>query len=281
MAQALKSLAIKKALLAFILSLLVAFLPLPSWLSEQDFTDQYFHQSLQQTLTAYAAVRILNASVSVIQESQVQVQPAGLGLSLALGQVLDPLNDMAERASSVLVWSAASLGIQKLIYEITDAVFRPALAILLLMLAAGYLLTYTRVNSKIPNKLLQLALALVVLRLFLPLSALASQQLQQHFFTPKIDAAQNAITVSFSPKALGSMQAQPQSTWGKLMGAKQSFSEKAKVLQQAFDELMQKTDSFIDNLLLLMTLYIGLFLLQLILPIFGIYILWRLLKVFV
>lgn len=271
---------IQKALLAFMLALFVAFLPMPSWFENQDSTDQYFEQSLQQTLTAYAAVRVLNASVSVIQESQVQVQPAGMGLSLALGQMLDPLNDMTERASDVLVWSAASLGIQKLIYEMTDAVFRPLLSVLLVFLGFCYLCAFKKPGLAWPNQVLRLSVALIILRIFLPVSAFTSEQLQQHFFTPKINAAYSAIHLSFNPDSLGSMPQPPESTWDKLTGAKQNFSEKADVLRQAFKELVQKADTFVDNLLLLMTLFLGLFLLQLLLPIAGVYILWRLSRMF-
>lgn len=271
---------IKKALIAFILALSVAFLPVPSWLDEQSFADEYFSQSMQQTLTAYAAVRVLNATVSVVQESQVQVQPAGVGLSLALGQMLDPLNDMTERASDVLVWSAASLGIQKLIYEISDIIFRPLLALMLLVLSLCYLCA-TNKTASWHNHALRLCIAVVMLRAFMPVSAFASQQLQHHFFTPKIHAAYDAIQLSFKPNTLANMPKTQQSTWDKLTGAKQNFSEKADSLREAFNELLQRADTFIDNLLWLMTLFMGLFLLQLLLPIAGIYLLWRFLKVLV
>lgn len=52
----------------------------------------------------------INATVSVIQQSSVQLEPAEIGLSLAVGQIADPINDMVEKLSNVLVMSITSLG---------------------------------------------------------------------------------------------------------------------------------------------------------------------------
>ena len=80
--------------------------------------DTYFQDAITKAGLAYATIRTINASVSIIKESTVQLEPAGVGLSLAVGQVLDPIDDMTERLSHVLVTAIVSLGVQKLCYEI-------------------------------------------------------------------------------------------------------------------------------------------------------------------
>ncbi len=65
--------------------------------------DSYFKDSITKAGVSYGVCRVINATVSVIQESSVQLEPAGIGLSLAVGQIIDPINDMAERLSNVLV----------------------------------------------------------------------------------------------------------------------------------------------------------------------------------
>ena len=89
-------------------------------------TDTYFSDSMTKAGVAYGVCRVVNASVSAIKESQIQIEPAGLGVSLAAGQVLDPLDDMTERASDILVTAIVSLGIQKIAYELCVA-FVPSL----------------------------------------------------------------------------------------------------------------------------------------------------------
>ena len=87
--------------------------------------DAYFTDAMTKAGAAYGVCRVVNASVSVIKDSQIQIEPAGLGVSLAAGQILDPLDDMTERASDILITAIVSLGIQKIAYELSVA-FAPA-----------------------------------------------------------------------------------------------------------------------------------------------------------
>ncbi|MBW2512539.1 MAG: hypothetical protein JRE01_11000, partial [Deltaproteobacteria bacterium] len=73
----------------------------------------YIDQSLMNAGAAFLLARGFNAVVSVFQESELQLEPAGVGVSLALGQALDPINDLVERFSWVMLASLTSLGIQK------------------------------------------------------------------------------------------------------------------------------------------------------------------------
>jgi hypothetical protein len=49
----------------------------------------------------YATCRVINASVSIVKESSLQLEPAGVGISLAVGQALDPIDDMAAGPSEL------------------------------------------------------------------------------------------------------------------------------------------------------------------------------------
>ncbi|MFH2059122.1 MAG: hypothetical protein ABIJ59_09500 [Pseudomonadota bacterium] len=77
-------------------------------------TDLYFQDAIKKAGLAYATCRIVNASVSILKESSLKLEPAGIGVSLALGQALDPIDDMTERLSDVLVTAITSLGVQDL-----------------------------------------------------------------------------------------------------------------------------------------------------------------------
>lgn len=98
-------------------SLLVAL----SWSGWVDRNAQDQAQAmLTRALVTYAVARSLNGVISVIQETEVAIQPAGVGVKLAPGQVLDPVNDLIEQFSWVMLASAASLGIQRLLLEISQ-----------------------------------------------------------------------------------------------------------------------------------------------------------------
>jgi len=79
----------------------------------------YVNEALVRAGGSYVIARTINAVISVVQESELMVQPAGVGVTLALGQALDPVNDLVERFSWVMLACLASLGIQKVLIEIS------------------------------------------------------------------------------------------------------------------------------------------------------------------
>ena len=95
--------------------------------------DTYFRDSISKAGASYGVCRVINATVSIIKESSVELEPAGVGLSLAVGQAVDPINDMVERLSDVLVMSITSLGVQKLTYEICLTLAPQVLAFFLIV----------------------------------------------------------------------------------------------------------------------------------------------------
>jgi hypothetical protein len=80
----------------------------------QEQARAYLQEATLKAVTAFAAARGLNAAISTLQNSSLTV---GVGVSgnLALGQVLDPLNDLIERFSEVMLVSSVALGIQQLL----------------------------------------------------------------------------------------------------------------------------------------------------------------------
>jgi hypothetical protein len=71
-------------------------------------------QSLKIAFTAFGTARVLNAGISVLKGTQVSVTPFGIGMILAPGEVLDPVNDLIEQFSWVMFASTSSIAIQTL-----------------------------------------------------------------------------------------------------------------------------------------------------------------------
>ena len=74
--------------------------------------------ALQRVLVAFGVARTLNGVISVAQGTEIALQPAGVGVTLTAGEVLDPLNDLVERFSVLATVAAISLGGQKLLAEL-------------------------------------------------------------------------------------------------------------------------------------------------------------------
>ena len=78
-------------------------------------SDDYADEALKRALVTFAVARSLNGVISVAQGTEVAVEPGGVGVNLTVGQILDPINDLIEQFSSVMLVAASSLGLQKIL----------------------------------------------------------------------------------------------------------------------------------------------------------------------
>lgn len=97
--------------------MLLAMLALSSIGLGDDFARQRTDQAFERSLVTFAVARGINAAVSVVQGTELAVEPGGVGVVLAPGEVFDPVNDLIERFSWVMLASSASLGIQKVLLD--------------------------------------------------------------------------------------------------------------------------------------------------------------------
>jgi hypothetical protein len=81
-------------------------------------SSRYLDNAFKRAIYTYAIVRGINGIISVIQNTHIAVSPAGLGVNVAVGEILDPVNDLIERFSWVMLVSTTSLGIQKIFMKI-------------------------------------------------------------------------------------------------------------------------------------------------------------------
>ncbi len=77
--------------------------------------------AFKRALVTFAVSRALDGAISVAQGTELAFEPAGVGVVLSLGQVLDPINDLVERFSTVMLVAASSLGLQNLLLDITSS----------------------------------------------------------------------------------------------------------------------------------------------------------------
>lgn len=241
-------------------------------------SDAYFADTITKAGTGYAACRLINASVSVIKESQIQLEPAGLGVSIAAGQALDPLDDMTERTSNVLATVIMSLGIQKITYELCTAFTPVLLGSLFLFLSFSYLSNNHRAKS-LRALLIKALIILSVARLCLPISALTCDYLTQHYFAEQIEAEHTKLQFN-SPEINALKEMNLPEADGVMNNLKVGFSfvgEKGAQLKAALEHMTANMGSSINSLLTLSYLYLSLFVLQvIILPIGSFWLMTRL-----
>lgn len=154
---------------------------------------------LERALLAFAVARGLNGVISVAQGTEIAVQPAGVGVTFAPGQVLDPVNDLVEQFSSVMLFAAASLGLQKLL--LSASAWVPLAVATAIAGLAWMLLAFPGRGAAPPGPTRARAaraaglavLALLALRLAVPLTALLAEGAYRAVLAPSYQQSQQTL----------------------------------------------------------------------------------------
>ena len=238
--------------------------------------DDYFSESIKVATIAYATTRGVNAVVSVVKESHLELAPAGVGVTIAAGQILDPIDDMTERLSSVLVAAIGSIGIQKLGFEIGEAISFKAIALILLLMIPLIWFS-TAWLSPLLQPAIKLCLVLLLLRLLLPASAIISDSLYSNWLQPGIEDAMDRLAiVSKNYDDMRSMT--PEQSSGFFSSMTGGAAEKVEKTRQAFLNMVENAENIIASLLHLMTAYLAIFMVQILL--LPLAMLWLLVSLF-
>lgn len=101
----------KPLLLAFLAATLAA----AWWLTPDASATRQVDDGFKRALTTFASARALDAIVSAAQGTEVSMQPLGVGVTLAPGEALDPINDLIEQFSSLMLAASVSFGLQRVL----------------------------------------------------------------------------------------------------------------------------------------------------------------------
>jgi len=156
---------------------------------------QYLDQTLKRATIAYGLCRATNALVSVLQEVEIGFEVFGT-ITVSPFEWLDPLNDLVERFSWVLLAAIASIGIQEFFIRllpnsIIDFILLPGLFMWLIGLWAN---KYLPVNLLVIGK--HLVLLAVVLRFIIPAEVAINNWIYDYHLKNKYDQSVDNIKIS-------------------------------------------------------------------------------------
>jgi hypothetical protein len=154
---------------------------------------EYLNQSMTRTLVTFGIARALNGVISVAQGTEVAIEPAGVGVNFAPGEILDPVNDMIERFSWVMLSASASLGLQQLLSELSEW-----LPVTLIYAASGLallltLLFYERTGEGFRSFVLRLFVLLTIARFLIPAVSYTAEAIHAGFLEPRYDVAMERL----------------------------------------------------------------------------------------
>lgn len=163
------------------------------WLDNaaRDYTEQGF----KRVLVTYAVARGLNGLISVAQGTEVSIEPVGVGMTFTPGQILDPVNDLIEQFSWLVLASGVSLGIQRLLIVMTSGAGFTLLVSIMLVLAVA-VLWWQKTPQAVSRIVTRIALILILLRLVVPVIALLNQTVYWYFLQPQYESSQAVLEQS-------------------------------------------------------------------------------------
>ena len=148
---------------------------------------QYTEDGLKRTLVAYGIARGLNGVISVFQGTELAVEPAGVGVIFTPGQILDPINDLIERFSWVVLVSGISLGAQRVLLSMTSWVWFGGFVGMFLLLSLISMWRDQLFGETLKHYIYKMTLVLLVLRLTVPVIAIINEGLFQVFLAPQYE----------------------------------------------------------------------------------------------
>ena len=150
-------------------------LPIAAWSGLLDgFSEYYLDEALFHAGVIFATARGINAIVSALQGTEIDA----LLLTLSVGEVLDPINDLIERFSTVMLFALGALAMQKILLGVVShTVFNLSLT----LLALGMALAYWRGRETLLQPLSKVFVVALVLRFSLALVVLANSWVDNAF----------------------------------------------------------------------------------------------------
>lgn len=250
-----------------IAAFLIVIFSFTGWIDNK--SSNYAAKQIEVAAITFAVARSLNAAISMAQGTEITLSPAGLGTTLSVGEILDPINDMIERFSFIVLAAITSLGIQQILINIASTTF----VNLLVAISTLSCLVLSLKPQLIASQGLRIiafktCLLLIVFRFFIALSLLLNQAVYVSIIEVKQSASLASLSISSEEiKAIPSIQIQANSPDSSFLDSiKNKWENFQNSMNHALDleKLKNKANNAIDNMIDLIVSFV---LLTLLMPI--------------
>ena len=178
-------------------ALVIGLVALSSVTSVDRYAEREYSKLFQRAFITFALARTLNGLISAVQGTELALQPAGVGVTLTPGEVLDPVNDLIERFSWIMLAATISLGIQQVLLDVGQWW---GLRVLVGLLALGWLWLRLRLAAgpkgerpPAERTLFQLLVVVLFVRFAVPVAMIANEALYQLFLEQRYEQSQQVI----------------------------------------------------------------------------------------
>ena len=198
-------------------ALLVAVMVACSWLHPLEAAaNRQVDAGLTRALASFAAARALNAVISVAQGTAISLQPMGVGVNLTVGQVLEPVHDVVEKFSTLMLIASVAFGVEKVLVAIGA---HWLVSLVLTAVAIAWAVSSLQ-RQHVRPWLTQALLILLLVRFAIPLTVIGSDLVFREFLDGDYRASQQILdrtaTQMESASPVGSAAPEKQGLFDKL-----------------------------------------------------------------
>ena len=235
-----------------ILASFTAIVILGSWLAPLDAPAiKQVDAGLKRALVSFAAARTLNALISVAQGTEISAQPLGVGVTLTPGQALDPLNDVVEQFSTLMLAASVAFGVQKILISIGSYWL---ISLALTATALGWTWLYFR-HRQAPAWLSRTLVVLLMLRFAVPVVTIGTDLLSQKFLSAEYEASQLMIDTSSGQAAKAGPVVPPTPESQGIVDTIKGWLAQPGELKQRFDNLKGAVEREIEHILKIIVIF--------------------------
>jgi len=207
-------------------------------------SSEQLDTAFKRSVVTFALARGLNGLVSVVQGTEISLAPAGMGVNLAAGEILDPVNDMVERFSWVMLMSSVSLGAQEVMLHLGKTLFFKTV---FAVMAAVFLLLYWMPNLRRYKRLYEWSfkslLVLGLLRFSVPLLVMVNTAVYDAVLAERyVQSSQTVLETSDTVKVMIDEVGNDET--GSEVSLLDSFN-----LQKRYDAYKQKVEETIESVI--------------------------------
>lgn len=163
-----------------------------AWLGPLDKTaSQVVDTGLKRALISFASGRTMNAVLSVVQSTDISFTPMGVGVSLTIGQVIHPIDELVGQFSKLMLAASVAFGLMKFMTVLGSY---KGVSLLLSLLALSWAWFSWQGETR-PAWLTKLLLVVVLIRFAVPVVAVGSDVIFKEVLKDKYETAQQGINI--------------------------------------------------------------------------------------
>lgn len=138
---------------------------------------EHIDKNFTQSVLVFGSAKALNAVISLAQGTEVDLP----FFTIAIGEILDPINDLIEQFSLVMLASMVSLGIQKIMLNFVATDGYNYILLVSIIAINIWILSGIRKYTRFSTLFFKLAVVLIFLRFALPMMGLVNEMTYNSF----------------------------------------------------------------------------------------------------